>query len=118
MPDYDWFIKYGLDAVRERSYKDAIKKYRDDQVFRYVLPYFTTEEITQFIEKYVVPAPMHELALDLARKIYSASGGNPVLVKFAVLGNGLRKAVEDRIEDYLKNPEYMLTTLAMSILNM
>ena len=39
------------------------------------------------------------------------------MVKFAVLGGGLRKDVEDRIEDYLKkDSNFMLTALIASIL--
>lgn len=30
LPDYDWFIKNGLDTVPNRIYKDAIKKFEDD----------------------------------------------------------------------------------------
>lgn len=61
--------------------------------------------------------PSPEQQLELAQKIHSSTTGNPILVKFAVLGGGLRKDVEDRIEDYLKkDSNFMLTALIASIL--
>jgi tetratricopeptide (TPR) repeat protein len=117
LPDYDWFIKYGIDTVPNKSYKDAVKQFADDPTLKYPLKYFTVEEIQKFILKYVIPVPSSEQQLELAQKIHSSTNGNPILVKFAVLGEGLRKDVEDRIEDYLKkDSNFMLTALVSSIL--
>lgn len=117
LPDYDWFTKYGIDTVPNRIYKDAIKKFEDDTTLKQPLNYFTVEEIRKFIIKYAIPLPSSEQQLGLAQNIHSSTNGNPILVKFAVLGGSLRKDVEDRIEDYLnKDPNFMLTALVSSLL--
>ena len=117
LPDYDWFTKFGLDILQDRVYKDAIRKFESDPTFKYSLNYFTVEDIRKFIVKYALPLLFSEQLLELAQRIYESTNGSPILVKFAVLGKGLRKDVEDRIEDYLKkDSNFMLTALVSSIL--
>ena len=120
LPDYDWFVKYGQSILQERLYKDAIKSFEDNPLFRYQLSYFSIEDIRNFAMKY---SPSNALSskqqqLQQAIAIHSKTNGNPLLVKFAILGSSLRKDVEDRIEDYLKEDfNFMLTAVVTSILS-
>ena len=119
IPDYDWFVKYGLNIVQNRSYKDAIKSFEGNPNFKYQLNPFTVEEIKGFMSVYGKDSlNSSEQQLDQAKIIHGYTNGNPVLVKFAILGSGLQKDVEDRIEDYLKgDSNFMLTAIVTAILS-
>lgn len=120
LPDYDWFVKYGQSILQERIYKDAIKSFEDNPLFRYQISYFSIEDIRNFILKYsisILPLSKQQ-QLQQAIIIHRTTNGNPLLVKFAILGSGLRKDVEDRIEDYLsKDINFMLVAVVTSILS-
>jgi tetratricopeptide (TPR) repeat protein len=120
LPDYEWLNSYGLDILQERTYKDALRNFNDNSTLKYQIDYFSVEDIKNFILKFDSLAPLltAEEILQKAETVYYGTKGNPVLVKFAILGKGLRKDVEDRIEDYLnKDSNYMITALATSILS-
>jgi tetratricopeptide (TPR) repeat protein len=119
IPDYDWFVKCGLNIVQNRSYKDALKSFDGNPNFKYTINHFTVEEINGFMTKYgtnTFSSP--EQKLNQSKIIHGYTNGTPVLVKFAILGSGLRKDVEDRIEDYLKgDSNFMLTAIVTAILS-
>ncbi|MFZ0513728.1 MAG: hypothetical protein WAM14_19130 [Candidatus Nitrosopolaris sp.] len=51
LPDFDLFVKGKLDKVPEGVRKSIIKLTTDPN-FKYPLPYFTKEEIKEFINQY------------------------------------------------------------------
>ncbi len=120
LPDYDWFVKNGQSVLQERLYKDAIKSFEDTPLFRYQISYFSIEDIRNFAMKYspTIALSSKQQQLQQAIVIHRKTNGNPLLVKFAILGSGLRKDVEDRIEDYLKKDfNFILTAVVTSILS-
>ncbi|MFZ0510629.1 MAG: tetratricopeptide repeat protein [Candidatus Nitrosopolaris sp.] len=107
IPEYDSFVRDRLNQVREG--KESIRKFINNPEFRYDLPFFTDDEIKGFIKKYKVElsgqtrmmTTEDEKLSNLSREIFEDTRGHPIMVKFYLLGNGLRTDVKRRYYDYL-----------------
>jgi tetratricopeptide (TPR) repeat protein len=104
LPEYEWFVKDRLGKIQEDEYSESIRKFRDNStIFKYELPFFSKDEIKGFIKRYGSDggdgeARRTKFTEDL---IYNDTKGHPIMVKFYVLGDGLRKDVERRYSHYL-----------------
>jgi tetratricopeptide (TPR) repeat protein len=118
IPEFDWFIKERLIKVEEEVQKSIIKL-TDQDTFRYELPYFNEDEINDFITKYVkiFPDINSESIEQLAKWIFVNTNGNPLMVKFFVVGQGLDKDVKIRFNRHLYDPMRMHTMLVCSLLD-
>mgnify|MGYP003575444155 CR=1 FL=1 len=125
IPEYNRFTEERLDKVQEDIHKESIKKFRSHANFRFDLPFYTKDEIVEFIKiyapnynnytnsvimKYVkkareFPSFNYEIFFDaVADIVYKETNGQPLMVKFTVVGEGLEKDVENRYYNYLKDP--------------
>ena len=103
LPEFDWFVNDRLTRVEE-SYRQPIRKFSQLSQYRYDLDLFTEKDIEEFIKSYKEPAEIiasKEKVSDLATKIFCNTNGHPIMVKFYVLGKGLKEDVEDRYYRYL-----------------
>jgi tetratricopeptide (TPR) repeat protein len=134
IPEYDWFIRDRLNQVKEG--KESIRKFSKDPEFRYQptstdLLYFTKDEIKGFIKKYIgkeffyqielrgqtrmVTAADEELISNLSTTIFEETRGHPIIVKFYLLGGGLRTDVKRRYDDYLSGDSRALRVQIMLV---
>ncbi|MGC1929244.1 MAG: hypothetical protein WA667_09740, partial [Candidatus Nitrosopolaris sp.] len=97
-PDFDWLLD-GLDKVEEEIRKSIRKLYADPN-FIYQLPYFTKEEINEFVKRYsgIVDEKIND---KITEEIYDYTKGDPVMVKFSVFGKGLGQDVAEASSRYL-----------------
>ncbi|MFY9799179.1 MAG: hypothetical protein WBZ36_06840 [Candidatus Nitrosopolaris sp.] len=83
----------GLDKVEEEIRK-SIRKLNADPNFIYQLPYFTKEEIKEFVKQYsgIVDTKLTD---KITEEIFDYTKGDPVMVRFSVIGKGLEQDVGD-----------------------
>jgi hypothetical protein len=132
IPEYDSFVGARLNQVQEG--KESIRKYNNDNKFRYDLPFFTKDEVKGFIKKYIgeefslhvkdpsgkynISAENEESLIDLSERILENTRGHPIMVKFFLLRHGLRTVVERRYSDYLdSNFKRIQTMLVCSLMD-
>ena len=114
LPEYDWLLA-GLDKVEEEIRK-SIRKLNANPNFIYQLPYFTKEEIKEFIKQY--PGIIDEELTDKrTAEIYDDTKGDPVMVKFSVFGKGLEQDVAEMSDRYLRTQLERNTMLICSLLD-
>ncbi len=87
-PEFDWLLD-SLDKVQEEVRK-SIRKLIGNPKFIYDLPYFTREEIKDFMELY-----LGIIDDEKSLEIYDYTKGDPIMVKFSVFGHGLEQDVEE-----------------------
>ena len=99
-PEYNTLVTSGIFSEKVKDYKDSILSFRDKD-FKYELPYFELNEIIDFINKYKEYTNIKD-AKRKAIEIFKdeETKGHPILVKFFVLGEGLKKDVENRFGRY------------------
>jgi tetratricopeptide (TPR) repeat protein len=113
-PEFDWLLN-GLDKVEEEIRK-SIRKLNADPNFIYQLPYFTKEEIKEFIKRY--SGIIDEKLTDkITEKIYDYTKGDPVMVKFSVFRQGLDRDVQELWARYLGSQLSMKAMLICSLLD-
>ena len=98
-PEFAVLINFGVFGEKLKNYRDSIVQFNDNDL-QYEIPYYDLDEITGFINKYIE----YTKIIDVAQKatfIYADTKGHPILVKFSVLGDGLRNDVEKRFGNYL-----------------
>ena len=121
LPEFDWFIKDRLSKVLQEEFRNSIRKLTDDSSFRYELPFFTNNEIKEFIEWYSknIEGKSSAISSEESENIYQyTANGHPIMVKFAVIGKGLEEDVKERYLRYLvTNPMNMQTMLVCSLLD-
>jgi tetratricopeptide (TPR) repeat protein len=103
LPEFDWLVNDRLNRVEE-PYRQPIRKFSQLSQCRYEVEPFTEKDIEEFIKSYKEPAEiiaLKEKVSDLGTKIYRNTNGHPIMVKFYVLGKGLKEDVEDRYYRYL-----------------
>jgi hypothetical protein len=102
-PDYDRFIKEQLGSLQE-NHKNSLLKLNQTLTTKKLEP-FSISDITEFIKRYHKDSVYFEDHPDqlekYAKEIHVATGGHPIMVRFYVLGEGLRRDVEDRVSRYL-----------------
>jgi tetratricopeptide (TPR) repeat protein len=105
-----------LDKVQEEVRK-SIRKLVGDPKFRYYLPYFTRDEIKDFMRIYL--GIIDDYVTDKkSQEIYDYTKGDPIMVKFSVFGQGLEQDVEEMYDRYLRPQLEMKTMLICSLLDM
>jgi tetratricopeptide (TPR) repeat protein len=135
LPEFDLFVKDRLEQVQQG--KESIRKFSKDPNFKYSIDKYTEDEIKAFIRKYVQmgtkiilksldvePETLSRITVNgeqsidrLSALIIKETNGLPIMIKFFLIGQGLRTDVERRYENYLKNyPERMHTMLVCSLL--
>ncbi len=88
----------------EESYRQPIRKFSQLSQHRYEVEPFTKKDIEGFIRTYKAPAEImasKEKISNLATNILYNTNGHPIMVKFYVIGKGLKEDVEDRYYRYL-----------------
>jgi tetratricopeptide (TPR) repeat protein len=125
IPDFDSFVASSKSRNTQREYQESLAKIdQDDKLFRYAIPPFTEEEIVEFIKKYGSSTTSYddlssESLKERAKEIYKTTKGNPMIVKFFVLGKGLQADIENRFNRYLRDkPRKMNTMLVCSLLSL
>jgi tetratricopeptide (TPR) repeat protein len=128
LPEFDLFVNDRLNKVEE-SYRQPIRKFTQLSQYRYEVEPFTKKDIEEFIKIYKEPVKeitplLKEKLSDLATTIFDNTKGHPIMVKFYVLGKGLKEDVEDRYYRYLTDPttthpdlEKIQTILVCSLLD-
>jgi tetratricopeptide (TPR) repeat protein len=114
LPEFTWLL-HGLDKVQEELRK-SIRKLTGDVNLFYHIPYFTKEEIRDFIKLYLEDID-HAEADKKCQEVYDYTMGDPIMVKFAVLGQGLERDIEEMNDRYLRNQLEMKTMLICSLLD-
>jgi tetratricopeptide (TPR) repeat protein len=134
LPEYEWFVKEKLGSVQKEIYREPISNFNERQKAILRLPVFSKDEITGFILKYKlldkIPSYVFtDASLDnvskrlyeLSKTIYKTTKGQPILVKFFVLGEGtgegLRQDVQKRRDEYLTSPNNLKTMLVCALLD-
>ena len=105
LPEYDNLVTKRLLELEDQD-RIALKKFNETPDIKYLIPYFkNAEEVEQFFtfyeRKYNVGKSSAENYLD----IFNETSGNPIMVKFFLLGKGLREDVENRYKFYLFDSE-------------
>jgi tetratricopeptide (TPR) repeat protein len=114
LPEFDWLVNDRLNRVEE-SYRQPIRKFSQLSQYRYEVEPFTEKDIEGFIKTYKAPAEiiaLKEKITDLATRIFHNTNGHPIMVKFYVIGKGLKEDVEDRYYRYLTDVATTLPDLA------
>ena len=114
LPEFDWLVNDRLNRVEE-SYRQPIRKFSQLSQYRYEVEPFTEKDIEGFIKIYKAPAEiiaLKEKITDLATRIFHNTNGHPIMVKFYVIGKGLKEDVEDRYYRYLTDVTTTLPDLA------
>ena len=114
LPEFKWLLE-GLDKVQEELRK-SIRKLTGDLNSIYDIPYFTKKEIRDFIKLYLLNVDDGE-ADKKSEEVYDYTMGDPIMVKFAVLGKGLEKDIEEMNDRYLRPQQEMKTMLICSLLD-
>ncbi len=134
LPEYDLLVDPQRLLIQvQKEYRGSLQRFRDesnrkDSLLKYEIPFFTHEDIRGFIRKYreeeMISSTTEEEIVVGSEKIYKDTNGHPIMVKFAVIGEGLRKDVEDRYLDYLidqtskiADPSKIQTILVCSLLD-
>jgi tetratricopeptide (TPR) repeat protein len=115
IPEFDRLTKVELFKVDEEIRK-SIRKLTSDAKFKFHLPSFTIEEVNDFIKLYS-PVTDEVVINKKSREIYSRSGGDPIMVRFFTIGQGLREDVEEKYNRYLQSQLEMKTMLVCSLLD-
>jgi GTPase SAR1 family protein len=115
LPEFRWLLDQ-LDKVQEELRKSIRKLTGDEEKFIYHLPYFTKREIRDFIKKYLENIDNGE-ADEKSREVFDSTRGDPIMIKYNVLGQGLEQDVEEMSYRYLEPPQEMKTMLICSLLD-
>jgi tetratricopeptide (TPR) repeat protein len=113
LPEFDWFTNDRLNKIDE-LYRQPIIKFIQQPELQYELGAFTKEDIEGFIKMYGNPlvSSLNESIQDIASTILDETKGNPILVKFHILGNGLIEDVRDRYYRYLDIDSSLSSSIA------
>jgi tetratricopeptide (TPR) repeat protein len=119
IPEYDLFVKERMFSGKlQQDVIRAITKIASDKGFRYDIPYFSEDDIRQFVKLYDRTIDTQSKEIDERSKvIFQKTKGHPIMVKFAVVQQGLDKDVEDKYPRYLRNPENIHAMLVCSLLD-
>jgi hypothetical protein len=112
-PEGDW-LSNGLDKVEE-GIRKSIRKLCANPNFMYTLPYFTKEEIKEFVKRYMGNEDAR--ITNKTTEIYDYTKGDPIMVKFSVFGKGLEQDVAEMSDRYLGSRLKRKTMLICSILD-
>ena len=104
LPEYDDLVSKRLFELDEQE-RTALRKFNETANVKYHLPYFTVEEIERFFAFYKTKCNIEKWTTKSYLDIFKETNGYPIMVKFFLLGKGLRDDVEDRYRRYLYNSE-------------
>ena len=80
----------------------ALEKFNKNQNIKYRIPYFKNpQEIEEFFNYYWKRHAIKKSTAKSYLEIYEETDGHPIMVKFFLLGEGLRKDVKKRYGLYL-----------------
>ncbi len=103
-PEYNSLLEKEKFTIEDK-YRHAIESlFVNAPNYSYDIKPFTETEIKDFIKKYeeYLPEKRKQKSIEEnAKEIFEDTGGHPIMVKFAVVGKGLREDVEDRYGRYL-----------------
>ncbi len=117
-PEFDWILEKNLwgDAYVVQIIEELF-----DENYKYSLPYFTKDEVKEFIIKYkdfLHITRRNKTIEENANEIFKDTQGHPIMVRFSVLNEGLNSHVQNMYLEYLvdgKNPH--LNRVKIMILN-
>ena len=103
-PEYNSLLEKGKFTLEDK-YRHAMESlFVNAPNYSYEIKPFTETEIKEFIKQYeeYLPEKRKQKSIEEnAKEIFEDTGGHPIMVKFAVVGKGLREDVEDRYGRYL-----------------
>jgi tetratricopeptide (TPR) repeat protein len=107
-PEFNWISDKNLWG--DANAVQTIEELFDDN-YKFSIPYFTTEEIKEFIVKYkdlLYVTRRKKTVEENANDIFKDTNGYPIMVRFSVLNEGLEIHVKEMYREYLldKNNNY------------
>ena len=105
LPEYDTLVTKRLLLLEDQD-RIALKKFNERPDIKYPIPYFTNvEEVEQFFVFYKTKYNVEKSSPKSYLEIFEETNGHPIMVKFFLLGKGLREDVENRYKYYLLDSE-------------
>jgi len=105
LPEYNTLVNKRLLELEEQD-RIALKKFNEKTENKYLIPHFkNVEEIEHFFNFYKTKYNVERSSSDTYLDIFNETDGHPIMVKFFLLGKGLREDVEKRYKFYLFNSE-------------
>ena len=99
-PEYETLVTSGIFGEELKYYRDAIVQFNDNDL-QYEIPYYDPDEIIAFINKYIKYTSIKDVNQKAIDIYEDTNKGHPILVKFSILGDGLRNDVGKRFGNYL-----------------
>ena len=105
LPEYDTLVTKRLLELEDQD-RIALKKFNETPDIKYPIPYFkNAEEVEQFFTFYKTKYNVEKSSAKSYLDIFNETSGHPIMVKFFLLGKGLREDVENRYKFYLFDSE-------------
>jgi tetratricopeptide (TPR) repeat protein len=105
LPEYDTLVSKRLLELDDQD-RIALKKFSETQGIEYRVPYFkNAEEVEQFFTFYKTKYNIDKSTLKSYLDIFNETGGQPIMIKFFLLGKSLREDVEHKYKLYLFDSE-------------
>ena len=105
LPEYDTLVTKRLLELDDQD-RIALKKFNETPQIKYPIPYFKNpEEVEQFFTFYKTKYNVEKSSRKSYLDIFNETRGHPIMVKFFLLGKGLREDVENRYKFYLFDSE-------------
>ena len=99
-PEFKTLVTFGIFGEELKNYRDAIVQFNDNDL-QYKIPYYNPDEIIAFINRYIKHTSIKDVKQKAIDIYEDTNKGHPILVKFSVLGDGLRNDVNKRFGNYL-----------------
>ena len=102
-PEFDWALERNL--FQDTNLVQKIKSLFDND-HKIIVKYFEKEEIKEFIEKYlsfINPLLKNKSIQQNTDAIFKDTQGHPIMVRFAVLNEGLSGHIEQMYFEYLQD---------------
>ena len=105
LPEYDTLISKRLLELDDRD-RIALKKFNEIPNIKYPIPYFRdAKEVEEFFTFYKTKYDVEKSSTKSYSDIFNETSGHPIMVKFFLLGKGLREDVENKYKFYLFDSE-------------
>ena len=108
-PEFNWLLDEKLKNVNE-IYRLSLRKLMTDPSFILRLIPFDRNKVEGFLRKYQISKSTSD--------VYNGSHGNPLLLKFAAFGSGLKLDVRERCDRYINNIERMKTMILCALFDL
>ncbi len=101
LPEYDTLVGKRLLELDDLD-RIALKKFNETPNIRFLIPYFRdAKEVDEFFTFYKTNYNLDKSSPKSYLEIFNETNGHPIMVKFFLLGKGLREDVENKYKFYL-----------------